>query len=57
MPVKILLDAADEVTLAKLRPGLSVYATVDTRTRPAGPLHTLVDESLDRTSRPAFTAR
>jgi membrane fusion protein (multidrug efflux system) len=57
VPVKILLDPADEVTLAKLRPGLSVYATVDTRTRPDGPLHTLVDESLDRPTRPALTAR
>jgi membrane fusion protein (multidrug efflux system) len=44
VPVKILLDAADAATLAKLRPGLSVYATVDTRTRPEGPPHTLVDE-------------
>jgi len=57
VPVKILLDPADEVTLAKLRPGLSVYATVDTRTRPAGPPHTLVDEALDRPSRPALSAR
>jgi len=46
VPVKILLDPpADEQVLAKLRPGLSVYATVDTKARPAGPLHTLVDEA------------
>ncbi len=46
VPVKILLDPADQATLAKLRPGLSVYATVDTRTRPDGaPPQTLVDET------------
>ncbi len=43
VPVKILLDPADEAMLAKLRPGLSVDASVDTRTRPDGPPHTLVD--------------
>jgi membrane fusion protein (multidrug efflux system) len=57
VPVKILLDAADAATLAKLRPGLSVYATVDTRTRPEGPPHTLVDEALERASRPALSER
>lgn len=46
VPVKIVLDPADDATLAKLRPGLSVYASVDTRTRPAGPPHTLVNESV-----------
>jgi len=57
VPVKILLDPTDAATLAKLRPGLSVYATVDTRTRPEGPPHTLVDEALDHASRPALSAR
>ena len=45
VPVRIVLDPADAATLAKLRPGLSVYASVDTRTRPAGTPQTLVDEA------------
>jgi membrane fusion protein, multidrug efflux system len=44
VPVKIVLDELDAATVAKLRPGLSVLATVDTRTRPAGPPQTLVGE-------------
>ena len=44
VPVKITLDPTDDATLAKLRPGLSVDASVDIRTRPDGPLHTLVGE-------------
>ena len=53
VPVKILLDPADDATLAKLRPGLSVYVTVDTRTRPAGaPPQTLVDEAPQAAARP-----
>ena len=45
VPVKIVLDAPDPATLAKLRPGLSVLATVDTRTRPEGPPQTLAGEA------------
>jgi membrane fusion protein, multidrug efflux system len=44
VPVKILLDTADAETLRKLRPGLSVTVTVDTRTHPDGPRRTLVGE-------------
>ena len=44
VPVKIMLDTNDPAVLAKLRPGLSVIATVDTRTRPPGAPQTLVDE-------------
>ena len=57
VPVKIVLDPSDEATLAKLRPGLSVYTTVDTRTRPPGPLHTLVDEALDRARPPVASTK
>jgi membrane fusion protein (multidrug efflux system) len=39
VPVKI--HFADDPWLDQLRPGLSVEATVDTRTRPPGPLQTL----------------
>ena len=45
VPVKIVLDTEGPMTLAKLRPGLSVTATVDTRTLPSGPLQTLVSEN------------
>jgi membrane fusion protein (multidrug efflux system) len=44
VPVKILLDTQDARVLAKLRPGLSVIATVDVRTAPSGERHTLVAE-------------
>ena len=44
VPVKIVIDTNDPAVLAKLRPGLSVIATVDTRTRPPGTPQTLVDE-------------
>jgi membrane fusion protein (multidrug efflux system) len=50
VPVKIVLEEADQATLAKLRPGLSVLATVDTRTRPEGPPQTLVGEAPARAS-------
>jgi membrane fusion protein (multidrug efflux system) len=43
VPVKILLDPHDAV-LDRLRPGLSVEASVDTRTTPPGPHATLVAE-------------
>jgi len=39
VPVRIRLD--DDPRLAQLRPGLSVTASVDTRTAPPGPLRTL----------------
>jgi membrane fusion protein (multidrug efflux system) len=39
VPVRIRLD--DDAALALLRPGLSVTASVDTRTAPDGPLRTL----------------
>ncbi|MBV8578302.1 MAG: HlyD family secretion protein [Acetobacteraceae bacterium] len=55
VPVKIVLDGADQATLAKLRPGLSVIASVDTRTRPEGPLQTLVGET--GSGSPAVAAR
>jgi membrane fusion protein (multidrug efflux system) len=42
VPVKIVLDVTDPVLLTQLRPGLSVIARVDTRTKPAGPGQTLV---------------
>lgn len=45
VPVKIMLDVTDPALLAKLRPGVSVIATVDTRTTPDGMRHTLVDEN------------
>ena len=45
VPVKIIIDDADPTTLSHLRPGLSVTATVDTRTRPPGIGHTLVGET------------
>ena len=45
VPVKIMLDAADPATLARLRPGLSVTATIDTRTCPPGTPQTLVNET------------
>ena len=45
VPVKILIEDADEATLAQLRPGLSVTATIDTRTAPPGAPQTLVDEA------------
>jgi membrane fusion protein, multidrug efflux system len=46
VPVKIVLDTDDPMILAKLRPGLSVTATVDTRTRPPGAPQTLVNEQI-----------
>jgi len=42
VPVKILLDQNDNPVLAQLRPGLSVTATVDTRTAPPQGAETLV---------------
>ncbi len=45
VPVKIIIDDADPTTLSHLRPGLSVTATVDTRTRPPGVGQTLVGEA------------
>jgi multidrug resistance efflux pump len=41
VPVKILFTGNDPV-LAQLRPGLSVTATVDTRTKPPEGAETLV---------------
>jgi membrane fusion protein (multidrug efflux system) len=43
VPVRITLDSADLTTdvLERLRPGLSVTASVDTRTQPDGPVRTL----------------
>jgi len=41
VPVKILFTGSDPV-LAQLRPGLSVTATVDTRTKPPDDAETLV---------------
>jgi membrane fusion protein (multidrug efflux system) len=41
VPVKIVLDDENAETLRQLRPGLSVTATVDTRTKPEGPGETL----------------
>jgi len=55
VPVKIVLDNDDPLVLAKLRPGLSVTATVDTRTRPPGAPHTLVDENSGAPSAVAST--
>jgi len=41
VPVKILF-ASDDPVMAQLRPGLSVVATVDTRTKPPDGAETLV---------------
>lgn len=45
VPVRIALDLRDvpSEVLERLRPGLSVLATTDTRTRPAGEVRTLVE--------------
>lgn len=53
VPVRIVLDAADltEDVLERLRPGLSVTATVDTRTRPDGPVRTLAARQGDMLNR------
>jgi membrane fusion protein (multidrug efflux system) len=45
VPVRIVLDEQDAALLARLRPGLSVTATIDTRTRPEGTPQTLVGET------------
>jgi len=42
VPVRIRLDA--DARLSQLRPGLSVTASVDTRTAPPGPLRTLAEK-------------
>jgi membrane fusion protein (multidrug efflux system) len=42
VPVKILIDPNDNPVLDQLRPGLSVIATVDTRTAPPQGARTLV---------------
>jgi membrane fusion protein (multidrug efflux system) len=42
VPVKILLDSSDNPVLRQMRPGLSVTATVDTRTAPPRTAETLV---------------
>jgi membrane fusion protein (multidrug efflux system) len=42
VPVKILIDSANNPVLDQLRPGLSVVATVDTRTAPPRGAQTLV---------------
>ena len=46
VPVRITLDTADvpAAVLERLRPGLSVIASVDTRTQPDGPVRTLAAE-------------
>ncbi len=42
VPVRVRLDA--DARLSQLRPGLSVTASVDTRTAPPGPLRTLAEK-------------
>ena len=42
VPVRIRLDA--DARLSQLRPGLSVTASIDTRTAPPGPLRTLAEK-------------